>query len=592
MLPFSTITPRTSGQASTFEVPDSRFYENAWDQGINDSALSSIFRGSELWLEKNDSALWGLIEWDNGNMLTKEEANARAKERGLPLQFDEDIYESAFMLMADRKRKELDRMFYMTQGEQSAGRFVGGMATQMLASIMNPLDFALMFVPIVGQAGKAKGLAMAGAGQFRRTLARGLVTTEQALAKRVAAPRLTAVAIEGTVGQAITEIPLFMANVQDQADYDFSDFGINILAGGVFATGLRVGLDGAAKLLNRVNATTKEISFKRAIDQFAKGEDIRIQEYIELDENILRRQAVFDEVEVRRQAKEQVGSIDEFKLAAFDELSDLQKLFVNRPLYHFTDIDPTIIKKQGFKPGETDNAVFFTTAKEGTHYGTMGDNVVAINNPAILRNLSLDDFDLVLTIGEIDKYSKYFSKKSQAKIAEAYKSAEGSDDLDIQFEARTELYKYLSENDEQGFVNMLTNEPDLLDEIPIKIKGSIKPQDVITASGQGITNRARQLRENAIKKYIRRQRKAFDPEKKFEELKAQEIARQQAEGKILPPDELQKYSSKERITEADITAIENDVATLEQELDIKSPEQAEDMSPAIQAATNCLIQNG
>jgi hypothetical protein len=233
---------RLATRDSSFDTPAS-FDTGAWDYyktlaydslynspvgvyGIGDGPTGGVGRASELFLEK---------QYGSGKKLTPAEANEKYGMGGM-LSFDENIYESAAQLMKDRKMAEYRREYLLQNGGDSFSRKATGLPVSMISSLVDPVNFASMFVSIVGQNKLMSGVASQG-------LERGLITPRQ-LASVVGtnrtAMRLATGAIEGGVGQAIVEPFVMFPNIYEQSNYGWEDSAQNVGAGFVLGAGLHL----------------------------------------------------------------------------------------------------------------------------------------------------------------------------------------------------------------------------------------------------------------------------------------------------------------------------------------------------------------
>jgi hypothetical protein len=196
--------------------------------GIGGGPVGSVQRFSELALEKN---------YGSGKKLTPSEANQMYGLDGM-LNFDEDIYESAAKLMRDRKMAEYRRDYILQNGATGLMRQATGIPVSIVSSVVDPVNFASMFIPIVGQNRLLSGVATEG-------LERGLISPRQ-LAKVVGASRtrmrLATGAIEAGVGQALVEPLVLFPNIYEQSDYGFKDSIENVGAGVILGSGLHLTL--------------------------------------------------------------------------------------------------------------------------------------------------------------------------------------------------------------------------------------------------------------------------------------------------------------------------------------------------------------
>lgn len=153
-------------------------------------------------------------------MLPAEVARARVQEEGLDLSIDEGgIREGVLDILVERKRAEAQRKFLLDNAPSSTipVQLLAGFA----ASVLDPINIASAFVPIVGEARYASMLARAGSSVAARAAVRAQVG-----------------AVEGAVGAAIVEPLVLYASAQDQADYDITNSLLNVAFGSVLGGGL------------------------------------------------------------------------------------------------------------------------------------------------------------------------------------------------------------------------------------------------------------------------------------------------------------------------------------------------------------------
>lgn len=152
-------------------------------------------------------------------MLTPEEANSRYGLEG-QLSFDRPVTAKIAGRMRDLKREELRRQSVMSRGQGGAFEVAGSLGAGLAASLLDPINVASAFIPVVGEARYAMW-----AQRFGPTAARTF--------KGVS---------EGLVGAAVVE-PLVLAQAaRINADYDEMDSLLNIALGGALGGGLHVGV--------------------------------------------------------------------------------------------------------------------------------------------------------------------------------------------------------------------------------------------------------------------------------------------------------------------------------------------------------------
>lgn len=264
MFAFSQIDPRTNGQVTDMEVPLSRYLGAAAAEGQNDSMFNSVRQWRELSLESSDPA---------GKILQPEEAN---KTYGLPgLKWDRPVKENVASLMNTRHQAALDRAYFLSQDNHSLAAGVLGMGTQMASAMMNPLDLGAMFIPFVGEAKTANVL---GRGALRTAIARGLISHE-AFAEAI--PRGTELArsvVQGGAYMGMAQTPIIANRMAEGGPgpglQDLESIGM----GSLFAAGMHLGIGGAARAFKFLDPGTKEAAFKKAVDDFAKGQDTDVSD--------------------------------------------------------------------------------------------------------------------------------------------------------------------------------------------------------------------------------------------------------------------------------------------------------------------------
>lgn len=284
---FSQVNGSHIGNAATPIDPET-YYGTALESGIHNSVFASIYRFSEY-----DQTTTPDPELNP--MVSKEDANHLAQSNGLSsLKFTEDKPLDEVSLLIDRHSKERDRGIILSEGNTGTFRGAGAMGVGFLGSMLNPLDLALNFVPIVGTAGKAESLAKAGF--VARAMSRGLVTAETLESAGLGLKGYTAAVVNGAVGNAMSEIPLMIANRQDQTGYTAEEFGLAVGLGAVFGGGLHtVGLAlkpfserlGKAKTLHEnLSPETHDNMAAAALEDFVQGREIDPGRLLYLDETL------------------------------------------------------------------------------------------------------------------------------------------------------------------------------------------------------------------------------------------------------------------------------------------------------------------
>lgn len=274
MFAFSQIEPNRTGQISRWDIPINRWLDIKFQAGRDYQAGAAISRMTEDFITE-------------GPEISAELAN---KEWGIPghLEFTGPVKVGEAALKNARKKKELELAGYLSSADHSWASLKGvaGFGAMMVGNLSHPLDFGLMFLPVVGSAAKAKAAAQAGQGVFRQALARG-VLTEEALAMFTQFPKFSASVIDGTIGNAIAEIPVFIQKTRDQAEYGLGDAALNIAGGGVFAGALHVGFRGLQRAFDRLSPEIKERIKEHEVDAFLKSETPASHTIAKVDEEAI-----------------------------------------------------------------------------------------------------------------------------------------------------------------------------------------------------------------------------------------------------------------------------------------------------------------
>lgn len=177
-------------------------------------------------------------------ILDAQSARDRVDSLGLKLKIpDQGIRQGALDILIQRQQEQLARQQVIAR---SPGTFGTQIAAGLGASLLDPINIASAFVPVVGEARYAQLLGRA-ATPLARAGVRGGVG-----------------ALEGAVGAAIVEpLPLLAAR-QDQTDYDLSDSLANIAFGGILGGGLHSIGGAASDALKRRMATPDAVRVESA----------------------------------------------------------------------------------------------------------------------------------------------------------------------------------------------------------------------------------------------------------------------------------------------------------------------------------------
>ena len=166
---------------------------------------------------------------DVGRLLPADSARARVREAGLDGALtipDQGITEPALDMLIRRKREERKRQDVLARSPGGAALEVAGFGVEFGASLLDPINVASGFIPVVGPARYARWLAAAGEGALGAAGRTGI--------------RAGVGAVEGTLGAALIEPSIYAGMTEQQADYTMSDSLYNIAFGGILGGGLHV----------------------------------------------------------------------------------------------------------------------------------------------------------------------------------------------------------------------------------------------------------------------------------------------------------------------------------------------------------------
>lgn len=512
---FPTVDPETAGTVHQMDVPLSRYLDASYSWANHDNVLNAVSRMQEISAADADQ---------DSPMLSPEEA---AKKWGVGnLKFDQPIRESTARILNKRKRDEMDRQFFLTEGH-TAGRFIPGFAAGMLGAISNPIDLGLMFVPFVGEERLAAKMTTVGG----KMLARRLVTREFLQQAVPQAPHLTESVINGVLGQTLFEIPNLIASHQDQADYGPSQALLNIGVGGAFAATLQQ----LGRLVSRMGRGTREEMMRTALNQALRDEPVQVHQFVKLDEAALWHASKFDEVTaaskalstvdmatVKESIKSRFQEDVEWIAVAFEDGHVVkakagEAIHISIPgLLDYADAHPELGMQEGFI---TSKGRFVDSREEagrimGTDY-LMSEQLMGGTDPSFLSEAERSLYDRLLEEGKSN------------------------------VEAHNEAMKFRAQNREEFFFQR----PEIQELVQREVDTNVKAE-------------------------IERMRKEYDQFGVFGELRRREIDKQIAEGRTMTPEEIVRHSPPEKfedMAEGDVT---EEIAALKKDLGIeeKAPE--------------------
>lgn len=221
-------------------------FDAAFDSAFNTNPSTSLVRSEQLAEQTEGRAMVmgpeSYFAPDAGRaapdtpMLDAKAARDKVEGMGLDIKIpDQGIRQGALDILVDRHREQAARQQVLARS--NGGSMGTQIAASLAASLLDPLNIASAFVPVVGEARYAALLGRA-SGPLGRAGVRAGVG-----------------AVEGAVGAAIIEpLPLLAAS-QDQTEYGLSDSLANIALGGILGGGLHSIGGAASDALRRRLAT-------------------------------------------------------------------------------------------------------------------------------------------------------------------------------------------------------------------------------------------------------------------------------------------------------------------------------------------------
>lgn len=290
----------------------------AFDEAFSTNPSTSAFRLEELNQQEQGRAVVmgpesyfapsaGRLEPETP-LIGAEQAREQVAGAGLDIKIpDQGIRQGALDILIDRHREQLARQQIMARA--GGGSMPTQIAGSLAASLLDPLNIASAFVPVVGEARYARLLAGA-ATPLGRSAVRGGVG-----------------ALEGSVGAAILESLPLLAAQQDQTDYGLSDSLANIALGGLLGGGLH-SVGGAVSDALRRRLATEAPAVDTSLNAGATARQLEVDRGIDLgrlldeDPDValrtgLSRQLEADQVALYRSAEQQ--ALDEIRPALTGE---------------------------------------------------------------------------------------------------------------------------------------------------------------------------------------------------------------------------------------------------------------------------------
>lgn len=215
---------------SQVSFDSSRVWGAAFYEAWLDNPIASIYRMSELSNLKAD-------EGENFDIIRKNDFDKEFAALGLT--WDERMTWATARELGSRKTRERRNQFIMGRGRGGAFEVAGTFGSSLIASLLDPVNIAMSFLPVVSAPKYAQIAARAS--KSLGFLNKGLVQAPRLKAAADAGStwaRIQIGAIDSFVGSAVVEPITYIARTQEQADYTYVNSLNNILIGTFLGAGL------------------------------------------------------------------------------------------------------------------------------------------------------------------------------------------------------------------------------------------------------------------------------------------------------------------------------------------------------------------
>ncbi|MDQ5978538.1 MAG: hypothetical protein QG602_1512 [Verrucomicrobiota bacterium] len=202
-------------------------------------------------------------------MLTPDEANKRFKLPGMQ-PFTADTPEAIAQGVFDEYRQKLQRDNVRNRGEGFGTGGVAQFGVGLLTSLLDPVNVASAFIPVIPEAKVAAWLASQSGVLGRATVRAGVGMAS------------------GAAGQALIEPLTFLSNVAEHEDYTMGNAAVNIAMGAAMGAVLHAGggaiadrYRGVPSIVRTLDADTAEMAMRGSIAQTLDGRPVAVGDAIE-----------------------------------------------------------------------------------------------------------------------------------------------------------------------------------------------------------------------------------------------------------------------------------------------------------------------
>ena len=327
---------------------------------------------------------------DSSPFIPADEANKRFGVQdleGLPgsgLNFSSPIRHDTAYNRRVRKLQELEDMnvrelaSHSWYDKKAVGSFFLG---AIPGSMAHPLDFAVNFIPFIGQeskAAQASSLTRQFAGPATRLSAQleGLDIAAGAISRRIGQGvipfdtfkfgPLASSSLNAAIGNAVVEIPVAIQNFRDQRIYGIEDAVANIAVGGIAGGSLHLlgrGLSKAAAMWDALPPEARTRAVKTVLAQAMSGEEMNASHVVGTHPEAIKAEIRFDEAATRKEVEVAAKRIDEIDTqikAAAAEGKAVTELSAER--------SALVDKYPGVETGKVGSVLREATAPEGVEF--------------------------------------------------------------------------------------------------------------------------------------------------------------------------------------------------------------------------------
>jgi len=209
--------------------------------------------------DKYYNPIVGVEEEVTGEKLKAEDAN---KEYGLEgrLTFEDGVTRAEAQLLQSRKIEEIKYQLAYDKAKNTKGTLT---LTTAFSALLDPVNIAAMFIPIVGQAYYANLIVKYG----------------------ITGARIRRGAIQGAAFTTAFEIPAYAQLKSEQADYTILNSMVNVAAGTGLGSLLHVGGGWAWDKYKGVTKEQHSLAARTAIGQLADGKPVEVTPIIHSQDN-------------------------------------------------------------------------------------------------------------------------------------------------------------------------------------------------------------------------------------------------------------------------------------------------------------------